>query len=81
MSDVYTLAIDGFFPRLRSLRIYIRNAVIKTALTKPSTTTKLRMSKLETFDLYLNRRDEADEEEEQVKWAVVETLISDCIIP
>jgi hypothetical protein len=81
MSDVYTLAIDGFFPRLRSLRIYIRNAVIKTALTKPSTTTKLCMSKLETFDLYLNRRDEADEEKEQVKWAIVETLISDGIIP
>jgi hypothetical protein len=39
------------------------------------------MSKLETFDLYLNRRDEADEEKEQVKWAIVETLISDGIIP
>jgi hypothetical protein len=81
MSDVYALAIDGFFPRLRSLRIHVANAVIKTVSTELSTTTRLRTSKLETFDLYLNQRDEADEGEEQVKWAAVETLISYCVMP
>jgi hypothetical protein len=81
MSDVYTLAIDGFFPRLRSLRVYVLNAVINTALAKSLTMRKLRMSNLETFDLHLNHRDKPAKREEQVKWTAVKTLISDCIMP
>lgn len=81
MSDVYTLATDGFLPRLRSLRIHVKNAVIKTISTELLTTTRLRMSKLETFDLYIKKRGSADEGEEQVKWAVVETLTSYCVMP
>jgi hypothetical protein len=80
MSDVYTLAIDGFFPRLRSLRVHVQNAVIDAA-TKSLTMTKLRMSNLETFNLHVIQRGNAAEGEEQVEWAVVETLISDCIMP
>jgi hypothetical protein len=81
MSDVYALAIDGFLARLGSLRIHVNNAVIKTVSTELSTTTRLRMSKLETFDLYLKRRGQANEGEEYVKWTVVETLTSYCVMP
>jgi hypothetical protein len=81
MSDVYTLAIDGFLSRWRSLRIHVGNPVIKTFSTELSTTTRLRMSKLETFDLYLKERRQVKEGEEQVKWAAVETLISYCVMP
>ena len=81
MSDVYILAIDDFFPCLRSLRICVGKAAIKTALIEPSTMRKLRMSKLENFDLYLNERRAADEGEEQVKWVAVETLLSSRVMP
>jgi hypothetical protein len=81
MSDVYTLAMDGFFPSLRLLRVYVKNAVIKTVSTDLPATTSLRMPKLETFDLYLKWRQEATEEEEEVKWAAVETLICHSVMP
>jgi hypothetical protein len=76
MSDVYTLAVDGFFPRLRSLRIHVNKVVIKTVSTGLPSTTSLRMPKLETFDLYLKR-----EKEEELKWAAVETLTSYSVMP
>jgi hypothetical protein len=78
MSDIYILAIDGFLPRLRSLRIHVKNAVVQTEVL---TTTRLCMSKLETFNLYLKQRRQANEGEEQVKWAAVETLISNRVMP
>jgi hypothetical protein len=53
MSDVYTLAVDGFFPSLRLLRARVNNAVIKTVVSELPPTTSLRMLKLETLDLHL----------------------------
>jgi hypothetical protein len=81
MSDLYTLAIDGFLPRLRSLRIRVKNALIKTISTERLKTTRLHMSKLETFDLYLKDRDLTNEGEEQVEWSVVQRLTSYCVMP
>jgi hypothetical protein len=54
---------------------------MKTVSTELSTSRRLRMSKLETFDLYLKDRGQADEGEKQVKWAAVETLTSYCVMP
>ena len=81
MSDVYTLAADGFLPRLKSLRIYVENSVIKTVLTEPPSIKTLRMPELERFDLRLKREGEADEGEEQVRWITVETLTSHLVMP
>ncbi|CAF4634355.1 unnamed protein product, partial [Rotaria socialis] len=80
MSDVYALAVDGFSPCLRCLHVHINNAVIKSVLRELSTTTNFHMSQLETFDLYLNWREE-DEDEEQIEWTVVETLTSKSVMP
>jgi hypothetical protein len=81
MTDVYGLAVDGFFPHLQSLRIYVNNAVIKTVSTGLPTITSLHMPKLEVFDLYLKRRGEEDDGEEKVEWETVETLISYSVMP
>jgi hypothetical protein len=81
MSDVYALAVDGFFPRLQSLRIYVQKSVIKTVSSGLPATTSLRMPNLETFDLYLKQRGQEDEGEEQVKWTTVETLTSHSVMP
>jgi hypothetical protein len=81
MSDVYALAVDGFFPRLQSLRIYVNNAVIKNVSTGLPAITSLHMPKLETFDLYLKARGEGDDEEEKVEWVTVATLTSHSVMP
>jgi hypothetical protein len=81
MSDVYALAIDGVFPRLRSFRIYVGNAVIKTVSSRLPAIASLRMPNLETFDLYLKQRGLVGEGEEQVDWTTVETLTSHSVMP
>ncbi|CAF4072729.1 unnamed protein product, partial [Rotaria sp. Silwood2] len=81
MSDVYVLAVDGFFPRLQSLRIYVHKCVIKTVSTGLPAIANLHMPNLETFDLYLKKRGETNEGEEQVKWATVEILTSHSVMP
>jgi hypothetical protein len=81
MSDVYALAVDGFFPCLQSLCIYVGKAVIKTVSSGLPATASLRMPNLETFDLHLKQRGEAGEGEEQVKWKTVETLTSRSVMP
>jgi len=81
MSDVYALAADKFLPRLHSLRIYVHKSVIKTISTRLSAIANLRMPTLETFDLCLQRRAQADEDEEEVKWTTVETLTSQFVMP
>lgn len=81
MSDVYALAVDGFLPRLQSLRIYVQKSVIQTASSGLLTTTSLHMPNLESFVLYLRKRDKAGEGEEQVKWTTVETLSSHSVMP
>jgi hypothetical protein len=81
MSDVYALAVDGFFPRLRSLRIGVRKSVTKTVSSGLPDIASLRMPNLETFDLYLKQRGIEDEGEEQVKWATLETLTSHSVMP
>jgi hypothetical protein len=73
MSDVYELAVDGFFPRLQSLRIYVNKSVIKTVSSGLPAIAKLRMPTLETFNLYLKQRGQAGEGEEQVQWTTLET--------
>ena len=81
MSDVYLLAMNDFFPRLRSLRIHVNKPVFRTITTESSMLTRLHMSKLETFDLRLRRNGEVLQEEEGVQWAVVERLISSSVMP
>jgi hypothetical protein len=81
MSDVYALAVDGFFPHLRTLRIYVNNAVIKTALMGIPSIASLRMPNLETFDLYVKQRGEAEDGEERVEWTTLETLTSRFAMP
>ena len=81
MSDVYAMAVDGFFPCLKSLRVYVMNTYIKTVLNGRPAIASLRMPNLETFDLHLKQQGEADEGEEQVNWTVVETLTSRSVMP
>ncbi len=81
MSDVYELAVDGFFPRLQSLRIYVNKSVIKTVSSGLPAIAKLRMPTLETFNLYLKQRGQAGEGEEQVQWTTLETLTSHSVMP
>jgi hypothetical protein len=81
MTDVYALAVDGFFPWLQSLHIFVKKSVIKTVSSGLSAVANLRMPNLETFVLYLKQRGEADEGEEQVKWTNVETLTSHSVMP
>jgi hypothetical protein len=81
MSDVYELVIDGFFPRLQSLRIHVNKSVIKTVSSGLAAIENLRMPNLETFDLYLKQRGQADGGEEQVQWTTVETLTSHSVMP
>jgi len=81
MSDMYALVVDGFFPRLQSLRIYVQKSVIKTVSSGLPAIASLRMPSLETFDLYLKQRGEAEEGEEQVKWTTIETLTAHSVMP
>ena len=81
MTDVYALAVDGCFPYLRSLRIYVNNAVIETVSIGLPYITSLRMPKLEIFDLCLKWRGEEADGEEKVEWETVETLVSYSVMP
>jgi hypothetical protein len=81
MSDVFDLAVDGFFPRLQSLRVYVKKSVIKTVSSGLLAITKLRMPNLETFHLHLRQRHQAGEGEEEVKWTTLETLTSPSVMP
>lgn len=82
MSEVYALAVDGFLPHLRFLRVYVNRSIIKTVLLELSSTTSLRMRNLETFDLYLKQRCKPNEGgEEEVEWPTVETLTSPSVMP
>jgi hypothetical protein len=81
LSDVYALAVDGFFPRLQSLRIYVQKSVIKMVSSGLPAIASLRMPNLETFDLYLKQRGEVEEGEEQVEWTTVEKLTSHSVMP
>jgi hypothetical protein len=75
MCDVYALAVDGFLPSLRSLRVRIREDDITTVSGPLPPATSLRMPQLETLDLYLKRL------EEKVEWKCVEALTSDSVMP
>ncbi|CAF4073334.1 unnamed protein product, partial [Rotaria sp. Silwood1] len=81
MSDVYTLAVDGFFPCLQSLHIYVHKSVIKTVSTGLPAIANLHMPNLETFYLYVKKQGKANEGEEQVEWATLETLTSHSVMP
>ena len=81
MSDVYLLAVDGFLPHLKSLRIYVQHAIVTTVSSALPPTASLCMSNLKTFDLYLNQRRRPNEDEEEVKWITVETLTSRSVMP
>ncbi|CAF3038541.1 unnamed protein product [Rotaria sp. Silwood2] len=81
MSDVYTMPIDGLFPHLRSLRIYVKYAIIKTVSIEDLNIKRFHMAKLEKFDLYIKGRRNTKEDEKQVEWTDLERLICNSVMP
>jgi hypothetical protein len=75
MIDVYALAVDGFLPCLRSLRVHVSQWSMENVPGPLPDVTSLHMPQLETLDLHLNRKDKS------IEWKSVEALTCRSVMP